>query len=193
MAGSEKPRAAPHGGSDSPTYMQVSWADPLIFDEVFWIPLFTEIVRSTGAVPTTCTTPMLTQVAVPLSPTVAIAWFEVSQVSPSAIVSVRLELLSKVPLAVNSAVPRDAAVAVAEVGEIVILLSRGWPAPHPAKKAAPKIMAASCSPAFIVFSPASRMQLRGASLLPRAASPCAVHVACLQFSVGQCGKNALPA
>src|SRR5438105_13506588 len=115
-------------------YMQFSDAVPLTLGEVLSMVLLIVIVRSTGAVALTVTTPWPTQVAVPESSMVATAVFDVAQVRPSARVSWRLLLLSNFPVAVYVAVPL-LFVTAAAVGETIIWLSLACPAPHPKRTA----------------------------------------------------------
>jgi hypothetical protein len=80
--------------------MHVNEAVPLTLGDVLVIVLVTVIVRSTGALAVTVTTPALTQLAEPESLIPATKPFEVDHVSPSACVNCRLEWSLKVPVAV---------------------------------------------------------------------------------------------
>lgn len=80
--------------------MHVKEAVPLTFGDVFVIVLVTVMVKFTGALAVTDTTPPRTQVAEPESLMPATTPLEVDQESPSACVNCRLVWSLKVPVAV---------------------------------------------------------------------------------------------
>jgi len=87
--------------------------------------LFTVSWRSAGALAVIVTTPGVMQVAVPVLSMVAIAVFDDFHVRPSATVSVRLVLLSNVPVALYPTVPCGELVVVAVAGLTAMLINFG--------------------------------------------------------------------
>src|SRR5512144_1386827 len=119
------------------------------------MPLLIVRFNSDGALAVIVTGPTPTQLALPLSLTVAMLVFELENVRPSATVRSRLVLLSKVAVTVYCTSVGGLTGADAVCGETVRRLMVGCPAPQAIHVAAEAQIKSTCRALNFMVSPAS--------------------------------------